>query len=410
MPLLIDTHAHLNFPDYADDRGAVLERARRAGVETVVCIGMLPQGAREALALAREHPGAIYASAGVHPYDAALLDDAMLEELADLLRAPEMRLVGEIGIDTVKAEVSLAIQEQSFERQLELARRLDLPVSIHSRGAFPICQRLIRRVFPGGWKGFAHCFSDGVDEARGWRELGLVVSFAGQITFKNKSCDPIRAAARALGPGDVVVETDCPFLSPTPYRGQRNEPARGARDRAGLGRAVGDARRRGLRPHQPERPAGTRSLAPRRAGRARPGASGSAGRGAAGVPPDPERGRSPAEAKRERAVTRTRADPAPWSDRGGSAPAPEPKRIRPGSRSDKIAARGACGPDRVRSHPPEIARARRWWWRGKRPTSPTTREAPPARGGFPAGSPPSPAAPAAWAGPPRCASSKRERG
>ena len=224
--MLIDTHAHLNFVNYAEDREAVLERARRAGVETMVCIGMLPQGGREALALARSHPGAIYASVGVHPYDAALLDAAMLADMEALLRAPEMRLVGEIGIDTVKAEVPLAVQERSFVRQLELAGRLDLPVAVHSREAFPICQRLIRDVFPRGWKGFAHCFSDGVEEAHGWRELGLVVSFAGQITFKNKSCDPIRAAARALGPEDVVVETDSPFLCPTPYRGQRNEPAR----------------------------------------------------------------------------------------------------------------------------------------------------------------------------------------
>ncbi len=223
--MLFDTHAHVNFENYDADRDAMFERARGAGVERVVCIGMLPTGGREALALARRYPGRVYASVGVHPYDAALLDDAVLADLEALLREPEMVLVGEMGIDTVKAEAPLAVQERAFVRQLELARALDRPVCIHSRDAFPICERLIRQVCPDGWKGFAHCFSDGVEQALGWKALGFKVSFAGQITFKNKSCDPIREAARALGPDDVVVETDSPFLAPTPHRGERNEPA-----------------------------------------------------------------------------------------------------------------------------------------------------------------------------------------
>ncbi len=223
--MLIDTHAHINFDNYEDDRDGVLARAAAAGVETMVCVGMMPEGGREALRLARAHPGTVVASVGVHPYDAAKLDDAVIDAMRTLLREPEMVLVGEMGIDTVKAEVPMAVQENAFTRQLELARELDLPVCIHSRDAFSICERVIRRICPEGWKGFAHCFSDGVEEALGWKALGFTVSFAGQITFKNKSCDPIREAARALGPEDVVVETDCPFLAPTPHRGKRNEPA-----------------------------------------------------------------------------------------------------------------------------------------------------------------------------------------
>jgi len=113
-----------------------------------------------------------------------------------------------MGIDTVKAGIPVEVQEAAFARQLELAVELDLPVCVHSRDAFPICQRVIQRVCPGGWKGFAHCFSDGVQEALGWKALGFTISFAGQITFKNKSCDPIRDAARALAPEDVVVERE----------------------------------------------------------------------------------------------------------------------------------------------------------------------------------------------------------
>lgn len=221
--MLIDTHAHINFDSYAADRAEMLERARAAGVEKIVCIGMLPHGGREALALARANPGRVYASVGCHPYDAALLDDAMLAEFEAILREPEVVLMGEMGIDTVKAGVPLEVQEQAFARQLELAVKLDKPVCIHSREAFAVCERVIRSVRPGGWRGFAHCFSDGPDEARRWRELGFLVSFAGQVTFKNAA--RLREAVKALGPGDIVVETDCPFLAPMPHRGKRNEPA-----------------------------------------------------------------------------------------------------------------------------------------------------------------------------------------
>jgi TatD DNase family protein len=223
--VLIDTHSHLNFENFEDDLDAIFDRASQAGVETMVCVGMLPEGGREALRLARLHPGRVYASVGIHPYDAEQANDATLREMRELLGEPEMVLVGGMGIDTVKANVPIDVQEAAFTRQLELAVELDLPVCIHSRDAFAICERVIRGVRPEGWKGFAHCFSDGVEEALGWKALGFTISFAGQITFENKSCDAIRDAARALGPEDVVVETDAPFLAPTPHRGKRNEPA-----------------------------------------------------------------------------------------------------------------------------------------------------------------------------------------
>lgn len=222
--MLFDTHCHINFEDYAADRDEMLARARAMGVTRLVCIGMLPQGGRQALALARAHPGFVYASVGCHPYDAVHYTDTVAAEFRALLREPEVILFGEMGIDTVKSPSPLPAQEAAFERQLELAGETDKPVCIHSREAFGICQRLIRRVHPRGWKGFAHCFSDGPEEALGWKELGFKVSFAGQITFKNKSCDPIRAAAAALTPEDVVIETDAPFLAPQPQRGRRNEP------------------------------------------------------------------------------------------------------------------------------------------------------------------------------------------
>lgn len=222
--MIIDTHCHINFKNYDDDREAMLQRALDNGVEKVVCIGMLPEGGREALELARKYPGRVYASVGAHPYDAGQLDASILDEFRELLSEPEMVLFGEMGIDTVKAPDPVDVQEKAFAEQLELAGELDLPVCIHSREGFKICERVIRKVHPNGWKGFAHCFSDGPEEALGWKELGFKISFAGQITFKNKSCDIIRDAARALTPDDVVVETDSPFITPAPNRGKRNEP------------------------------------------------------------------------------------------------------------------------------------------------------------------------------------------
>jgi TatD DNase family protein len=223
--MLFDTHCHINFESFRADFDAMLERAAEHGVEHMLCIGMLPEGGREALALARRHPGRIHAATGCHPYDAIHYTPEVEREFRELLAQPEVVLFGEMGIDTVKSPSPLDAQEKAFERQLELAGELDLPVCIHSREAFRICERIIRRVHPSGWKGFAHCFSDGPEEALGWRELGFKISFAGQVTFKNKSCDPIRNAALALTPDDVVVETDAPFLAPQAQRGKRNEPA-----------------------------------------------------------------------------------------------------------------------------------------------------------------------------------------
>ena len=223
--MLIDTHAHINFDEYAEDRQETISRAKDSGVEKIVCSGMFPEGGAQALALAEAHPGTVFASVGCHPYDAHRLDSKMLTAMGKLLKEPEMILVGEMGIDTVKAEVPIEIQKDAFAKQLELAVEHNLPVCIHSREAFQLCADVIRSVCKNGWKGFAHCFSDGVDEAKGWRELGFVVSFAGQVTFKNKSCDSIRNAAKSLTPDEVVVETDCPFLTPVPFRGKRNEPA-----------------------------------------------------------------------------------------------------------------------------------------------------------------------------------------
>lgn len=221
--MLIDTHAHINFETYDLDREAAIQRAFDAGVERIVCIGMMPEGGRSALQLARKYPGRVFCSVGVHPYDAALLDADLLRQIESLQSEPEMVLMGEMGLDSVKADVPMAVQIQAFSAQIELANRLLKPVCIHCRDAFPLIEQVFATVGVPKRGGFAHCFSDGPAEARKWVEYGFKVSFAGQLTFKN--AEPLRDAARSLRPQDVVVETDCPFLAPMPHRGKRNEPS-----------------------------------------------------------------------------------------------------------------------------------------------------------------------------------------
>ena len=221
--MLVDTHAHINFETYDGDRVDMLKRAKEAGLGAIICIGMCAEGGRSALALAREHAGFVYASVGVHPYDAALCDEAMLAAMEELLREPEMRLCGEMGIDRCKCDVPLERQRRAFSDQLQLATRMDKPVCIHCRDAFDDVMSVLDEVGPPPRGGFAHCFSDGPVEARQWVKRGFKVSFAGQVTFKN--ADKLREAARALSPQDCVIETDCPFLAPVPNRGKRNEPA-----------------------------------------------------------------------------------------------------------------------------------------------------------------------------------------
>jgi len=223
MTQLIDTHCHVNFETYDNDRETMLQRAFDGGVGQILCIGMMPEGGRSALALARKYPGRVFASVGVHPYDAELLTPEVMHEMELLLAEPEMVLCGEMGLDTVKAPAPIEIQLTAFADQIRLANRTCKPVCIHCRDAFPLIRQVFEETGPPEHGGFAHCFSDGPAEALQWVEWGLKVSFAGQVTFKN--AESLREAVRVLTPHDVVVETDSPFLAPAPHRGKRNEPS-----------------------------------------------------------------------------------------------------------------------------------------------------------------------------------------
>jgi TatD DNase family protein len=221
---LVDTHAHLDDPRLRAQIGDVLARSRAAGVVQVVAIATTAEDSRSVIALAAAHPG-VFASVGIHPNEAAEAGPGDWEEIVDLAGRPRVVAIGETGLDRHWDRTPMPVQQESFARHLELAHRLDLPVVIHCRDSAPdIVAQLSSLGRPV--KGVLHSFTGDRDQARAFLDLGLHLSFAGMITFANKALDPLRDAA-ALAPLDrILVETDSPYLTPHPFRGKLNEPAR----------------------------------------------------------------------------------------------------------------------------------------------------------------------------------------
>lgn len=222
MPL-VDTHAHLHFPEFGGDLDAVLERARQAGVATMVTIGTDRETNPAAVALAEQLEG-VYASVGIHPHDAAAAtgeDFAALERLART--SPKVVALGEMGLDFFRDLSPHDVQERVFRRQLGLARRLGKPVIVHCRDAHAETLAILTDERAGETGGVMHCFSGDVEVARRCLDLGLYISLAGPVTYKNARALP--DVARFVPEDRLVVETDCPFLPPHPHRGRRNEPA-----------------------------------------------------------------------------------------------------------------------------------------------------------------------------------------
>lgn len=221
-PPLFDTHAHLHFPDFAEDLPAVLERAHAAGVTRFLTVGSDVDNSRAGLALAARLPG-VWASVGIHPHDAASADAPALAELERLAGAPRVAAIGEIGLDFFRDLSPRPAQEAAFRAQLELARRVGKPVVIHCRDAHAETLGILAEGRVGEVGGVMHCFSGDVGIARRCLDLGLAISLAGPVTYPSARALP--DVARFV-PGDrLVVETDCPYLPPQGHRGQRNEPA-----------------------------------------------------------------------------------------------------------------------------------------------------------------------------------------
>ena len=221
-PDLFDTHAHLHFPDFAGDLPTVLARARAAGVRRMLTVGTDPETSRAAIEIA-ERESDVWATVGIHPHDAAAADDAALAEIERLAAAPRVVAVGEIGLDFFRDLSPRPAQERALRSQLDLARRVGKPVVLHCRDAHDVMLPILAEHGVADLSGVMHCFSGDVGIARRCLELGLVVSLAGPVTYPKARALP--DVARFVPVDRLVIETDCPYLPPQPFRGQRNEPA-----------------------------------------------------------------------------------------------------------------------------------------------------------------------------------------
>ena len=224
---MIDSHAHLYFDRFDEDRPAVIDRAQAAGIAAVINIGIDLGTSRQALDLAREYPGFCWATAGLHPTECAL-EPAELARVVDSLRelfeahSHELRAVGEIGLDYHWDRTTPEQQDRAFRAQLELAAALSRPVVIHCREAMPAALAVVDE-WADRVRGVFHCFAGTAEEARRVLELGWCISFCGNVTYPK--AHELREAAEAAGPEKLLLETDAPFLAPQAVRGQRNEPA-----------------------------------------------------------------------------------------------------------------------------------------------------------------------------------------
>ena len=225
---LIDSHCHIDSKEYDSDRDEVVQRALDAGVGLMLNIGTGDPHSddfKRAVAVAEKYPQ-VYTSVGVHPHDAKLYDDAAERHLMDLVKSSDKVIAwGEIGLDFHYDHSPRDVQREVFRRQIRTARSLDLPIIVHSREANDETIEILEAECQGDdFKGgIMHCFGGTIEMIQAVVPLGFLISWAGNVTFKN--ADDLREVAEIMQLNKMLVETDCPFLTPEPHRGNRNEPA-----------------------------------------------------------------------------------------------------------------------------------------------------------------------------------------
>jgi TatD DNase family protein len=222
---LIDSHAHIDFPQFAEDREAMLDRARAAGVTTLLAVGTGPgpQKLDAALPFAEQYDW-IYTTVGIHPHEAKEVTKHHLDELARLAKHPKVIAWGEIGLDYFYDHSPREVQHKVFREQMALAQQARLPIVIHCRDAWTDCLNMIEEHWkPTGLGGILHCFTSTLEDAKRGMEMGFLISFAGNSTYPK--AQNLREVAKVLPLEKVLIETDAPYLAPQAYRGKRNEPA-----------------------------------------------------------------------------------------------------------------------------------------------------------------------------------------
>jgi TatD DNase family protein len=224
---LFDTHVHLDDGQFDGDRAAVLARSRQAGVEELICVGTSAGSSQLSLELAEANAG-VYAAVGIQPNWCAQAADGDWDKIVEMANHPRVVAIGETGLDRHWDFAPLDLQRDYFDRHIQLAARRGLPLVIHCREAQSDLLPMLRAAASrGSFRGVLHAFGADAQTAAECIDLGLYVSFAGSVTYKNRKFEPLRAAAAAVPDDRIIIETDSPYLVPEPLRGrqQRNEPA-----------------------------------------------------------------------------------------------------------------------------------------------------------------------------------------
>ncbi|WP_409290917.1 TatD family hydrolase [Peribacillus sp. SCS-37] len=220
--MLFDTHVHLNAEQFSDDLEQVIENAKTAGVSRMVVVGFDRPTITRALELAEQYPF-IYAAVGWHPVDAIDMTDEDLAWIEELAGDPKVVAIGEMGLDYHWDKSPKDIQKEVFRKQIRLAKKVKLPIIIHNREATADIVEILKEEGAGEVGGIMHCFSGSPETAKECVEMNFYISLGGPVTFKNAKKP--KEVAEAIPLEMLLIETDCPYLAPHPYRGKRNEPA-----------------------------------------------------------------------------------------------------------------------------------------------------------------------------------------
>jgi TatD DNase family protein len=220
--MLIDSHAHLEMPDFKKDLGEVIQRAKDSGVEYIFTVGTEKKDWKRALDIAHSHPS-VYAILGVHPHNAREIDEKTYPALKEFCKHEKVKAYGEIGLDFYRNLSPKEIQLKRFREQIGLAKELRLPIVVHDREAHRETQEILKSEKAWENRGIIHCFSGDEEMAKACIDMGFYISIPGSITFKN--AERSQEIVRKLPLSALLVETDAPFLTPFPFRGKRNEPS-----------------------------------------------------------------------------------------------------------------------------------------------------------------------------------------
>ncbi len=218
--MLVDTHCHLDFPEFDQDRDEVIKRANLSGINYIVNIGSSIEGSRKSLELAKKY-SCIYAVVGIHPHEADHAGKEAIAAIRELASADKVVAIGEIGLDYYRNFSRQENQQPLFISLIEVAKELSLPLVLHSRQAEEDTLKILKQYLP--LQAVVHCFSGSEQFLRDCLELGFLVSFTCNVTYKK--AESLRGVVKAAPLDKIMLETDCPYLSPEGQRGKRNEPA-----------------------------------------------------------------------------------------------------------------------------------------------------------------------------------------